>query len=362
MVGVLLGVNAASDVLLEIAGGVPFLLAVGCAWGLHPSGRTRRAAVVVVACVAVAIVSAVLLLAYMSHENVVSAADANTKLLVGAEAVGSNFKLWWQSTALLGNGNFFGQMVGFTTGLTFVCAAMTIAAMLLAVDAARRELATAFAGRSGSHRVRRQDALLAWWVFWGSSMVLLSVVFIFSAIPEDLGSSRYLVGVIYAIAALVPLQGSRGRLSRAAVTAGVTIYAFAGWLALTQHKIVAPASPSDQLAGAVASFAREEHLAVGYAGYWDAAPITWETHLGVEVFPVDDCDGNQDLCAFELHIITSWYSPRPGAKSFLLSDSAYPTVPSAPTPDLGKPIAVHQIGTVTMYVYPYDIASRLFAL
>jgi hypothetical protein len=36
--------------------------------------------------------------------------------------------------------------------------------------------------------------------------------------------------------------------------------------------------------------------------------------------------------------------------------------PSAPTPDLGKPITVHQIGSVTMYVYPYDIAARLFAL
>jgi hypothetical protein len=193
-------------------------------------------------------------------------------------------------------------------------------------------------------------------------MVLLSIVFIFSGIPEDLGSSRYLVGVIYAIAALVPLLGKRGPLTRAAVTIGVTLYAFAGWLALTQHKIVAPVSPSDRLAGAVATFAKDEHLAVGYAGYWDAAPITWETHQRVKVFPVDDCDGSQHLCAFELHIITSWYSPRPGAKSFLLSDSTYPTVPSAPTPDLGKPIAIHQIGPVTMYVYPYDIAARLFAL
>jgi hypothetical protein len=64
----------------------------------------------------------------------------------------------------------------------------------------------------------------------------------------------------------------------------------------------------------------------------------------------------------ELHLITSWYRPRPGAKTFLLSDPAYPATPSAPTPDLGPPIAIHQIGRVTMYVYPYDIAARFFAL
>jgi hypothetical protein len=207
-----------------------------------------------------------------------------------------------------------------------------------------------------------QATRLAWCVFWASSAVLLSVAFIFSAIPEDLGSSRYLIGLIFAAAALVPLLGSRSTLARVAVTAAVTVYAFTGWLALAQERIGPPASPSDQLANAVLKFSREEHLAVGYSGYWDAAPITWAARFGVKVFPVQECDGNQHLCGFELHIITSWYKPRPGARSFLLSDPAYPSVPSAPTPDLGKPIAVHQIGQVMMYVYPYDIASRLFAL
>ena len=362
IVGVILGANAASDVLLAIAGGVPLALAVGCAWLLRPSRRTATAAVFAGASIVIAVASAVLVRAYMTHHGVVSATDANTKVFAGPEAVGTNFKLWWQSIAVLGNGNFFGQAVGFSAGIAFLCAAMTIAAVLVTARAARIELAAALSAGRKSNQGREQDALLAWWAFWGSSMVLLSASFIFSGSPEDLGSSRYLVGVIYAVAALVPLVSKRGALTRLAVTAGVTVYAFAGWLALTQHKIVPPASPNEQLAGAVERFAEEEHLAVGYAGYWDAAPITWETHLRTKVFPVDDCDGNQHLCAFELHIITSWYSPRTTAKSFLLSDATYPSVPSAPTPDLGKPIAVHQIGAVTMFVYPYDIAARLFAL
>jgi hypothetical protein len=31
----------------------------------------------------------------------------------------------------------------------------------------------------------------------------------------------------------------------------------------------------------------------------------------------------------------------------------------APTPSLGRPSAVYHLGTVTMYVYPYDLATRI---
>jgi hypothetical protein len=363
LVGVVLGANAASDILLTIAGAVPFLLAIGCAWVLHPNRRTARAGAFALASVLVAIVSGMLLRALMHHENVISATDPRTKLLAAAEVVGTNFKLWWQSIAVLGNGDFFGQTIGFSTALALLCAAMTIATVLLAPRIAHGELAHALAARRRRDpQEPEQSARLAWCVFWASSLVLLSAAFILSDIPENLGSSRYLVGAIYAAAALVPLLGNHGQLTRAVVTAGATLYAFTGWLALAQHRIGPPVSPSDQLAGEVEKIAGQEHLSVGYAGYWDAAPITWATHLRVKVFPVDDCNGNQHLCAFELHLITSWYSPRPGAKTFLLSNPAYPAVPSAPTPDLGKPIMVHQLGSVTMYVYSYDIAARLFAL
>lgn len=363
-VGVLLGVNAASDVLLSIAGAVPLLLAVGATWALHPSRCTARAAAFAVVSGGVAIVSGLLLRALMRHENVSAAKDAKTTLLVAGEAVGANFKFWWQSIAVLGNGDFFGQELGFSTALAFACAALSIAAVLLIARIARDEFTRALAARRRRPHEPWQSVRLAWCLFWGSSLVALSAAFIFSGIPEGLESSRYLVGVIYAGAALVPLLGTRGTLGRTVVTAAVTLYAFTGWLGLAQQRLLdsAPASPSDGLAGTVAKIARQEHLSVGYSGYWDAAPITWATHLRVKVYPVDDCDGNQHLCGFELHIMSNWYSPAPAMRTFLLSDPAYPAEPSAPTPDLGPPLAVHQIGAVTMYVYPYNIASRLFAL
>lgn len=138
VVGVVLGANAASDVLLTIAGAVPLLLAVGGTWVLHPGRRTGKAAVFALPSCVVAVASSVLVHAFMHHENVVNASDANTKLLVGAEAVGTNFKLWWQSIAVPGNGDFFGQTLGSSSALAFACAAITIAGVLLAVRHARR--------------------------------------------------------------------------------------------------------------------------------------------------------------------------------------------------------------------------------
>jgi hypothetical protein len=363
-VGVLIGANAASDVLLSIAGVAPLLLAGGCTWGFHPNARTARAAAFALLSAAVALASGLLVHAWVHHENVLAASDVKTRVFVGADAVGTNFKLWWQSLAVLGNGDFFGQTLSFSSVLAFACAALSIAAVLLAVRTTRGEFVQALAARRERSAQRKQSVRLAWCVFWGSSLVALSAAFIFSGIPEDLGSSRYLVGAIYAAAALVPLLASRGTAARVAVTAGATLYAFTGWLALAQHRLIdaAPASPSYNLASAVEGFARREHLSVGYAGYWDAAPVTWATHMRAKVYPVDDCAGNQHLCGFELHFISNWYTPAPTMKTFLLSDPAYPAEPSAPTPDLGTPVAVHQIGAVTMYVYPYNIASRLYAL
>lgn len=361
VVGVLLGVNAASDVLLTISGAVPLLLAVLCTRALYPGRRTARAVWFAIASLIVALVAGLIAHGIMRHDDVISAHDPKTSMLAGAEVIGTNFKLWWQSLAVLGNGDFFGMSVGFSALIAFACAAITLISIFFVPRIAHRELVHAVYERHGSPHTADQAARSAWCLFWASSAVLLSLAFVFSAGPEDLTSGRYLVGVIYAAAALVPMLGRRNLLVRVAVTAGATLYAFAGCLALAQERIGPPVSPTDPLAAAIAKVAKAEHMSIGYAGYWDADPITWATHFRVKVFPVGNC-GNQRLCGFELAIDTAWYTPRPRTHTFLLVDPAYPAYPSNPTPDLGRPIAVHQIGNITMYVYPYDIASRLYAL
>ena len=363
VVGVVLGLNAASDKLLLVAGAGPLLIALVLTWMWLPSERSRRAALGGLVCGATTIAGYVLLKALMNHWHVVTAIDTNTTVYAAAGTIKGNFELWWQSIMTLANGEFFGLRIGFTSTLEFVCALLAIVAVVLAVRLAWKMVMSAATMRKEPRTSpRRLD--LAWTIYWGTSLVALSSVFIASGMPEGPPSNRYLVGILLAAAALLPLVARGSTATRAIATAAVTLYAFTGWLGLIDQRLIRPetGSPTYALANSVARTAQREHLAVGYGSYLDAAPITWATHMQVKVFPVDDCDGNLHLCAYEQHIMTSWYTPRPGVKSFLLTDPGFTVAGSAPTPDLGKPLAVHQFGALTMYVYSYDIASRLYAL
>ena len=79
----------------------------------------------------------------------------------------------------------------------------------------------------------------------------------------------------------------------------------------------------------------------------------------MQVYPVAVCDQNARLCRFDLHFISSWYSPRPRTGSFLLTDDRSNESVTKPTPDLGRPTAVYRIGPIEMYTYPYDLAARI---
>ncbi len=355
LVGVIVGVNAASDLVLLVAGIAPILLAAGLTWILRPGRPSARAWWWVLGTVVVAGVCDELTHAWARHENVLTPSTLVHNGFATAEALSTNFKLWWQSLMVLGNGNFFGQVLGFTSTLQLLCALLTILALALVVRIAWRDL-TAFAPRI-ERAGDAQSLPIAWCSFWMSSVVLLCASFIFSSNPIDINSSRYLLGAIYAVAALVPLLATRAMLARIAVTAGATVFAFTGLVSLLENQELASGSASYSLYHQVEQYLDREHLTLGYANYWDAAPIMWSTHFHIRAYPVQDCAPN--LCWSYLHMITSWYTtPRPAQRTFLISDSAQ-TISSAPTPNLGKPSVVHQIGPLTVYVYPYDIATRM---
>ena len=88
-----------------------------------------------------------------------------------------------------------------------------------------------------------------------------------------------------------------------------------------------------------------------------AAPLTWESRLKVQVFPVEPCSAPSGLCTYPWHEISSWYAPRPGTRTFLVADPRY-----GPVPDrlkLGKADEVVTYGEYDVYVYGHDIASDL---
>jgi hypothetical protein len=206
---------------------------------------------------------------------------------------------------------------------------------------------------------QQAPAWLAFVVFWCSSAVLLTGAFLLSAVPVDIHADRYLVGLIYAAAAVVPAVAARRVFTQAAALIGTCVLALAAIVSLSQGTATRNTEgfPTPDLAKRVSALAAANHVKVGYSGYWDAAPITWASHFGVNVYPVSVCDRGAHLCPFDLHYISSWYTPRSGTGTFLLTDSRLRLV-AAPVPGLGRPAAVYRVGRLTMYVYRYDIASR----
>jgi hypothetical protein len=375
--GAIVGVNAASDLTLMVAGMVPIVFAAGLTWALRPGRASARAWWWIVGTVVVAGVCDALTHAWAHHENVLTPPQYAHNTFASAEAIPTNFKLWWQSLMVLGNGNFFGGTLDFASGLQLLCAVLTLVALALVVRFAWLALAGAVPkswrehevrddppGRSGETRSnvaplqRETQALpVAWCAFWGSSALLLTASFVFSSNPIDINSSRYLVGAIYAVAALVALLAVRGPAARAAIAVGATIFALSGLVSLFRNEELASGGSSYSLYHQVERYLDSKHLSLGYANYWDAAPIMWSTHFHIRAYPVQDCAPN--LCWSYLHMITSWYTtPRPHQRTFLISDAAQP-VSSAPTPNLGKASSTQQIGPLTVYVYSYDIASRM---
>jgi hypothetical protein len=359
VIGTIVGVNAKSDPLVIICALMPFALALIVARGR----RGARTLVTGFGTLAIAVLIWVMTRVAMHALSVTPEPGLHaTKIVAGARTV-DNAKLWVRSVAVLGNGAISGGSVTPRVALAAVCAAVSIVAVILLPWLAWRRLR----GRGSS---RRDPARDAFFVFWCSSAILLSLAFLFSAAPIDIHADRYLVGLVYAAAAVVPAAAAlapasaagRGRAA-AIVLAGTCVFALGAIVSIARGvssegtEFHTPVSTS--VADQVARIAGREHLTVGYAGYWDAAPVTWATGFRVQVYPVSVCDRNAHLCRFDLHFISSWYSPRPSTGSFLLTDDRSSQSVTMPTPDLGRPTAVYRIGSIKMYTYSYDLAARI---
>jgi hypothetical protein len=114
-----------------------------------------------------------------------------------------------------------------------------------------------------------------------------------------------------------------------------------------------------ETAPAVTKLAAANHVSYGYGGYWTASSLTWNTHGRVTVRPLLECENpaGTNLCPFYEARVPSWYQPKQ-RDTFLLVDREEAFV-SAPPRGLGPPLKSYSFGAMRMYIYPYDIASRL---
>lgn len=223
--GALVGVNGASDKLLVVSGLIPFILASGL---LLISASVPRRSVVVASgtTLVTAVVFWILTDALARRLNIVAAVGSQYSMFAGGDQVSHNVSLWWQSIATLANGNFFGDAFGFTSGVYFAAGLLTIGAVLLLPAIGWKRLKPAL----GTRDFQDARGQLAFTMYWCSSAVLLTLSFWVSAAPADIFASRYLVGLLYAGAAVLPATAAGWLRREAAVTAGTAVCTFGGHL------------------------------------------------------------------------------------------------------------------------------------
>lgn len=351
LIGVIAGINAASDKELLTSGVVPLLFASATIWALSPNASTKKIMISGGALAAVIGVSAVATTSIM-HSAGVFLAYYELKF-ASLEVFFSNGKLWLQSIAALGNGNFFGEPITFTTVLALACAALSIGIVLLIPGYTWRYIRSR---RAGDEPI--DERLTVYMLFWTASLICLSASFIVSSAPAA-GTTRYLVGAVFAVAAMLPLLARSSVAARGAAVAGTLVFLLTSIIALnhsTAAKAPSARGPSPHVAEAVAQAAESMNATLGYALYWDAAAITWRSNLRVRVAPLIGCAGSPTgICPGPFNYLESWYRPEP-IRTFLLTDTSGP---GWTPPKLGPAIATYRFGTVTMYVYDHDIVTSL---
>jgi hypothetical protein len=342
--GGLTAIGVASDQLLYAAGIVPFAVAAIALWRLV----SLRSAIAAAGVVAVGVAGGLLLKALM-HGADYRIHPLDLKFAAD-DKLFPNARLGVESIAYLGNGDFWGQPLNARGAFALLCCALVLVAAWAVIRMAR-----AWA----LERAVDDPARVVLITFWGVCAIGTAAVFVLSTAPVDILSSRYLVPAWFALCSLVPLMVLRWPPVRVALTLGVTVLAVASTIALARGDATDNLAnwPDGALQGQLRTALQAEGLKVGYAGYWDAAPITWGTHQDLEVYPVWACDGAK-LCRFYFHNISSWYTPRPNTKTYLVVDPAQPLV-AGPDPAMGKPLKTLNVGRLQVYVYDHDIASEL---
>jgi hypothetical protein len=133
--------------------------------------------------------------------------------------------------------------------------------------------------------------------YWSVSAVLLCASFLGSVIPLGTGTAsvRYLVGIVYAAAGVLPLVASRSGTGRA--TAGIAINSLCllSCLSLARNDLAATKAhlPAVQYGSAIMARLEQLGLRRGYAEYWKGATLAWRSAGRIVIAPVTACAADQ---------------------------------------------------------------------
>lgn len=348
---------AGTDQLFQVVFLPAFALA-GCVvlWRMR-NPPAQRVAVFCAAVCAAGIVGAQLLDHVMRSQHVASQPFPIS--FVSPAAILSNLQTTVVSLAALGGGSFFGAPVSGTALLIF---AVGIAALLGVLAVLRLIWRYALSlGEQTSAPVALREFYVS---FWALVVSLSLAAYVLSGLPVAEGDVRYLPGVYAGVAALLPLLAGRLFVRRAAIAFAVGVFAV---LIATNHLVegasgigagVEAGVPTPSVAYEILGFVGAKHAYRGYAPYYVAPVVTWETRAALKAYAVEPCGSG--LCPFPFNQSSTWYRPTPGARTFLIADSVELPGNFAGAPStLGPPVATATFGEYTVYVYGYDIAAKL---
>jgi hypothetical protein len=341
LLGTLAGTNAASDGLLWIAGVFPFAVATGVlAW----TTRRRDVAARALGTVAIAIASALVTTFVMRPLDFhVVGLDVG---LASVRDLPSNVRHLVRMIALLGGSNYALPGPYPHEPLRVIVAILWLAGVASPVVAAVK--------------LRRADATLrAYSLFWAAAVVSLCFVFVVTSNATDLGpkSANYLLTLAPAAGVGVALLARRSGAGQVAVALAIAAVAAINLGGIVDGRAEITDLPAIKAhAEEVRHVLEREGATRGYAGYWDAQNLSWQTHMRLRVAPVVNC--GETLCPYRFFTISSWYEEQDGP-TFLLID---PTNRVVRTPSfVAQAASTYRLGALTLYVFRYDIARHIKA-
>jgi hypothetical protein len=340
-VGVVAGVNAASDALGWPAAVVPFALASALLFAV-----TRRSAVALCAGVllAAAVISAIATDVVMRHLGYHVIGLDLTHAHLGA--LPGNIRHLARMVALLGGANYALPGGYPPEPLRIVVALLAAAGVAAAVLCAVKQL------------LARTDPLRrAYACYWGASVVLLGLSFVLTtnAVALGAGSANYLLTLAPAAGAGVGLLASTSERARLATGLAVVLLAVTNLVGIAQGHADTPKGAVGVYKSQIVETLERDGVSRGYGGYWDAQNLSWQTDMRLLVAPVQPCA--DALCSFDFSTIRSWYEPHSGP-SFLIVDPTNGVIVKAP-PFARNAQERHRFGPLTLYVFRYDIARHI---
>jgi hypothetical protein len=356
--GVVVGVCLASDVLLAATGVIPLALAAVLA-GLRRERRSRLIAASALTTVAVSVPIAKLTSATMGSLGYRTL--PTPVKLASLPELPARAKLLFKGLKILLNGYLGPEAPGaLHAELGLACdVVMSLALLALLIVGAWTAARLVGSGlHKGASQAPAQQARSLHIVFWvASAGAACGAFWIAGEGPVTTHESLYATA-IFSVAAVVPLLLGAHALARWLIPAGAAVM-FAGALAgmggawSNLDPQIARAGPR------VLAIAQANHVTAGYSNWADAAGLTWGLHNRVIVRPIVECanPSGANVCPGFQAFVPSWYVPRQ-RRSFLLVEENGVDLASVPE-GLGKPLAEYAFGPMRMYIYPYDIASRL---